>query len=461
MKHRRLAIAFDTFHIHADEQHRVNALCCKIVMRMKNALSYSALISWQANAKKQRKIEDTCNRLVSRWKNAVLWSAYEAWHVNATCQRRAEDVCTRIVCHLMHRHKAVAFDAFFENTRKQHQAEENCQRILAKWSFGKLWPSFRRWRGNARALSLHRSDAAKAYAVDQQATKEQGLTRTKSCPQLTSNERNLYSAPLQIMWCQLVDEFYALAKENIFQHGNAITWAEFLERSRHHAKTALPYLLFDHKTNKVQIIDADFSRIPNLDLLPLPDVESVQGSRSGSKDENSSELQGPSFFDSVVGGMMIMARVKSSQQLAPYVRLQQLERRNASLQAHCSQLERENDVLLLKSLEPCAQAPKTIRGMVCNVIIDDSPSNSSRMTPTHSESIKNSILYARRAKERSEASTVIQPLEHREQKHRTANHGENVGSWPPTMHHVRPISPQSAQIKAADSQAQTQRFYHF
>ena len=458
MKHRRLAIAFHTFHIHADEQHRVNELCCKIVMRMKNAFSYSALISWQANAKKQRKIEDTCNRLVSRWKSAVLWSAYEAWHVNATCQRRAEDVCTRIVCHLMHRQKAVAFDAFSENARKQHQAEEKCQRILAKWSLGKLWPSFRRWRGNARALSLQRSDAAKTCAVDRRAPKEEELTRTKSCPQLTSNERNLHSAPLQIMWCQLVDEFYALAKENIFQHGNAITWAEFLKRSRHHAKTALPYLLFDHETNKVQIIDADFSRIPNLDFLPLPDVESVQGSRSGSKDENSSELAGPSFFDSVVGGMMMMARVKSSSKLAPYVRLQQLERRNASLQAHCSQLERENDVLLLKSLEYSAQAPKTMQGIVCNVLNDDSPSNSSRMTPTHSKSNKNTILSPRRVKERSEASTVIQ---HREQKHRTANHGEDVGTWPPSMHHMRPILPQSAQIKAADSEAQTQRFYHF
>ena len=96
--------------------------------------------------------------------------------------------------------------------------------------------------------------------------------------------------------------------------------------------------------------------------------------------------------------------------------------------------------------------------MVCNVLNDDSPSNSSRMTPTHSKSNKNAILSPRRVKERSEASTVIQ---HREQQHQTANHGEDVGTWPPSMHHMRPILPQSAQIKAPDSEAQTQRFYHF
>ena len=369
MLHRQLAVAFDTWHCQTNVQRRVRLSCHKLIVRMKNARAYSAFASWHGKARAKRRAKDVCHRVVCHMMYRQLAVFFGSWYANARKQRRTMEICARAVLKMMCRRLAVAFDTLYARVTAQRKGKEKCQRLLARWYSDKLWQHFRAWCAALRMLQKRHAmlqaecaqkdiDRTKVCEEDEAAPRR--IARTQSWPQLTSSERTRLHSTLQVLWCQLVDEFYTRSKESIFLRGRAITWKEFVARSNHHAKTALPYLLFDHNTMGKKIVDVDLSKIPDLDFLPQKSARKSNASLDASGQDD------PSFFSTVMAGVIATAQVKrTDKQVAEHV----LEIRNASLESYCKNLECYNDDLLLNMLDP-ARSNTTIRGRIWKEVSD-------------------------------------------------------------------------------------------
>ena len=93
---RTLALAFETWHEHANMQARMRGILKRIAERWLHRDVAVAFLSWKENSDRQKRAEYITGRILRHWTHRTSAAAFESWHAHAQEQRRVTKSAAKV-----------------------------------------------------------------------------------------------------------------------------------------------------------------------------------------------------------------------------------------------------------------------------------------------------------------------------------------------------------------------------